>query len=321
LTVLPRTRAEDGWFRGYLQEQTPAWREVRREPNPRRQAGPDIVYDGVEAPQRTAEGHRVLWYRSSQKRDEDCAQRQERMERARSALEALQTPGRRPIRAYAQALRVGQEVLQREGAERWLRVRIEAEVEESFHQIGPGRPGPDTEYRRMETRTYRVHVDEDGAAVTADALCDGLFPLVTNDESLSVAEALAKYKYQPFVEKRHEQLKSVFGVAPVWLKSPRRVAALLWLYFVVELVQALVEREVRQQMRAQVVRRLNLYPEGRPSEAPTAALVFGALEGHRRHRLFDGEGQLLRTFHDEVPGPAQQVLELLGVAADAYGLA
>jgi hypothetical protein len=86
LTVLPRTRAEDGWFRGYLQEQTPAWREVRREPNPRRQAGPDIVYDGVEAPQRTSEGYRVLWYRSSQKRDEDAAQRQARMERARAWL-------------------------------------------------------------------------------------------------------------------------------------------------------------------------------------------------------------------------------------------
>jgi hypothetical protein len=211
-------------------------------------------------------------------------------------------------------------MLQREGAERWLCVRVEADVEESFRQVGPGRPGPDTKYRRVETRTYRVHFDEDGAAVAADALCDGLFPLVTNDESLGVAEALAKYKYQPFVEKRHEQLKSVFGVAPVWLKSPRRVASLLWLYFVVELVQALVEREVRRQMGAQGVRRLNLYPEGRASEAPTTGLVFGALEGHRRHRLLDGHGQLLRTFHDEVAEPVQHVLELLGVDGVVYGL-
>jgi transcriptional regulator of met regulon len=30
--------------------------------------------------------------------------------------------------------------------------------------------------------------------------------------------------------------------------------------------------------------------------------------------------QLLRTFHDEVPEPAQQVLELLGVEGTAYGL-
>jgi transposase len=320
LTVLPRTRAENNWFRDSLQGHAPAWREVCREPNPRRRDGPDVVYDGVESPQRSAEGYRVLWYRSSQKRDEDCAQRQARMERARAWLEGLRAPGRRPFRTYSQAHRAGLEVLQREGAERWLRVRVEAEVEETFLQIGPGRPGPDTEYRREETRTYRVHFDEDGAAVAADALGDGLFPLVTNDELLTLEESLAKYKYQPFLEKRHEQLKSVFGVAPVWLKSPRRVASLLWLYFVVELVQALVEREVRRQMRARGVRRLRLYPEGRASDAPTAALVFGVLEGHRRHRLFDGHGQVLRTFHDELPEAAGSVLELLGVDGASYGL-
>src|SRR5262249_43142794 len=267
LTVMPKTRAEGGWSRDSLQEHTPAWREVRREPNPRRQGRPDIVYDGVESPQRTSEGYRVLWYRSSRKRDEGCAQRPARMKRARASLEGLQAPGRRPIRAYAPALRAGQEVLQREGAERWLRVRIDAEIEEDFHQVGPGRPGPDTEYRRGETRTDGVHFEEDGAAVAADAVCDGLFPLVTNDESLRLEEALAKYKYQPFVEKRHEQLKSVFAVAPVWLKSPRRVASLLWLYFVVELVQALVERELRRQMRARGVRRFP--PDSRaPPRAP-----------------------------------------------------
>jgi hypothetical protein len=320
LTVLPRTRAEDAWFRGYLQGHAPAWREVSREPNPRRRDGPDVVYDGVESPQRSAEGYRVLWYRSSQKRDEDCAQRWARLERARAWLVGLQAPGRRPFRTYGQAHEAGTSVLQREGADRWLRVRIEAEIVETFRQVGPGRPGPSTEYYRAETRTYRVHFDEDGAAVAADALGDGLFPLVTNDEALGLEEALAKYKYQPFVEKRHEQLKSVFGVAPVWLKSPRRVSALLWLYFVVELVQALAEREVRRQMRRRDIRRLNLYPEGRPSQAPTAGLVFAALAGHRRHRLFDGQGRLLRTFHDEVPDPAQQVLELLGVEGAAYGL-
>jgi hypothetical protein len=61
-------------------------------------------------------------------------------------------------------------------------------------------------------------------------------------------------------------------------------------------------------------------PEGASSQAPTAGLVFAALAGHRRHRLFDGQGQLLRTIHDEVPEPAQQVLELLGVEGTAYGL-
>jgi transposase len=320
LTVLPASRAENGWFRGYLQGHELDWQEVRREPNPRRQGDPDIVYNGVESPQRSQEGYRVLWYRSSQKRDEDQAQRQTRLTRARVWLEGLQAPGRRPFRTYAKAYQAGQEVLDREQAGRWLRVRVEAEVQEEYRQTRPGRPGPDTEYRRIEVLTYRVHFQEDGAAVTADALCDGLFPLVTNDKGLSLKEALAKYKYQPFVEKRHEQLKSVFGVMPVWLKSPRRVASLLWLYFVVELVQALVEREVRQQMRPRGLKRLNLYPEGRGCTAPTAGLIFSILEGHRRHRLLGASGESLRTFYDELPEAAAQVLELLGVEGAAYGL-
>jgi transposase len=98
---------------------------------------------------------------------------------------------------------------------------------------------------------------------------------MSNDEGLSLAEALGKYKYQPFVEKRHEQFKSVFCVTPMWLKSVTRVESLLWLYYVVELLQGLLEREVRRQMEEQEVASLALYPEGRRSEAPTAQLVLG----------------------------------------------
>src|SRR5262249_10308730 len=135
-----------------------------------------------------------------------------------------------------------------------------------------------------------------------------------------VEEALAKYKYQPFVEKRHEQLKAVFGVTPMWLKSVARVECLLWLYYVVELVQALLERDVRQRMRQAGEASLALYPEGRDSVRPTAELVLGVLEGHRRHRLLDEHGRELRGFHDPLTAVAEQALTLLGVNRVAYGL-
>ena len=50
-------------------------------------------------------------------------------------------------------------------------------------------------------------------------------------------------------------------------------------YYVVELRAALLEREVRRRMREGRGASLALYPEGRPSEAPTAGLVLGVLEG------------------------------------------
>jgi transposase len=322
LTVMPRTRSEDSWFRDYVQSHPVEWTEVHREPNPRRRDGPDVVYRAVESPRRSAEGYRLLWYHSSQKEEQDRQQRQQRLERAYARLDGMQAPGRRREWRTAQEARTAAaRILVDEQVEGLLQIVVRREVSESYQQVGPGRPGPNTEYRRVESSRYRVHWEEDTEVLVRAARCDGLFPLLTNDETLSLAEALGKYKYQPFVEKRHEQLKGVFGVAPVWLKNVGRVESLLWLYFVVELVQALLEREVRRRMAARGLSSLALYPEGRPSEAPTAAVVLGVLEGHRRHRLLDEHGQELRRFHDELPAAAEQVLRLLEVDCTPYGLA
>jgi transposase len=321
LTVMPRTRAEDGWFRDWLPAHEVPWQEVHRQPNPRRRDGPDVVYHGVEGPRRSSEGYRVLWYRSSQKEQQDRQMRLERLQRARARLELLQAPEpRRAFRAEPEARAAGQRLLQQEQVERWLRLHIDEEVEEDYRQAGPGRPGPHTAYRRVEIRRYRIRFEEDGEALAREALGDGLFPLMTNDETLSLAEALGKYKYQPFVEKRHEQLKTGFAVAPMWLKSVARVESLLWLYYGVELVGALLEREVRRRMAQEGEASLALYPEGRPSEAPTAALVLAALEGHRRHRLLNEQGEELQRFHDPLTPAAQEALALLGADRTAYGL-
>jgi transposase len=321
LTVMPRTRSEDGWFRDHLQEHPLDWREVHREPNPRRRAGPDVVYQGVEAPRRSSEGYRVLWYKSSQKEDQDRQSRRQRLDRAYARLDGAQAPGRRrEFGTPAEAREAAERILADEQVRGLLRVAVDHETEEEYRQVGPGRPGPDTQYRQVKVYRYRARFEEDKEELLRETRCDGLFPLMTNDESLSVQEALGKYKYQPFVEKRHEQLKSVFGVTPVWLKNPGRVASLLWLYYAVELVQALLEREVRRRMEQEEVGSLTLYPERRASEAPTAQLVLNALEGHRRHRLLDEQGQELRRFHDPLSDAAQELLGLLSVDCTPYGL-
>ena len=53
------------------------------------------------------------------------------------------------------------------------------------------------------------------------------------------------YKYQPHVEKRHEQIKSLSSVAPVMLKNVDRIEGLLFVYFLALLIESLMEREVR----------------------------------------------------------------------------
>jgi transposase len=154
-------------------------------------------------------------------------------------------------------------------------VVIEEVVQVEQVQQGRGRPGPDTLYKQVHIKRYKIRVENNEAALQRAARCDGLFALMSNDKSLSVKEALEKYKYQPYAEKRHQQLKSVFYVRPVWLKNAKRVESLLWLYHMVDLVQALLEREVGRRMEEAEIASLPLRPEKRHSEKPTSELVNG----------------------------------------------
>jgi transposase len=321
LTVMPRTRAEDGRFRAWVQANQVNWSEVYRGANPRGKDKPEVVYHGFEDEQGSQEGYRILWYLSSQKQQRDKEARRKKLNKARRQLLRLRPRGRGEAFKTEQAAReAAQRVLAKAGVQDWLVVRIEQEVQSEHVQVGAGRPGPDTLYRQVQTRTYKVTVEDNQEALRQAERCDGLFPLMSNDKGLSLAEALAAYKYQPYAEKRHEQLKSVFGVRPVWLKSARRVESLLWLYHVVEVVQALLEREVRRHMEAGKIDSLPLYAEKRHSAAPTAQLVLGLLQGHRRYQMVNEQGQAVHTFHDPVPEVALQVLDFLRVNRSAYGL-
>src|SRR5690606_31340747 len=109
------------------------------------------------------------------------------------------------------------------------------------------------------------------------------------------------------------------AVAPVFLKRPERVAALLLVYYLALLVFALIEREVRRTMQARGIETLPLYPEGRPCAAPTADSVMRAFEGIRRSQLRDAQGNVLRTFYDQLTPVAEQVVELLSLDRRAFG--
>lgn len=81
-----------------------------------------------------------------------------------------------------------------------------------------------------------------------EEICDGLFPPITHDWKLLFKEILSSYKYQPHVEKRHEQLKFVYAVASVMLNNVDRREVLLFVYFLALLIDSLIEREIRNKM-------------------------------------------------------------------------
>jgi len=158
-----------------------------------------------------------------------------------------------------------------------------------------------------------------GMKIQEDADTDGLFPLITNTEekNLSMREVLVKYKFQPYIEKRHQQFKSEFEAAPVFLKLPHRIEALMFVYFIVLLLNALIERELRLAMRKQKIQSLPLYPENRKCYYPSTARIIDLFSNLRRHILFESE-EKVKCFYDPISELQETVLDLLKVSTEHY---
>jgi transposase len=157
----------------------------------------------------------------------------------------------------------------------------------------------------------------DHAALAAGQRGDGVFPLITNDRTLSEQELLLAYKGQPVIEKRFAQLKTDFAVAPVFLKEVSRIQALLCMYFFVLLVESLLERELRQAMVRTKVESLRLYPEGRACRYPTVRRLIEVFEDVQRHRLKVGAEPAV-MFATKLSPLQKKILRLLDLPLSAY---
>ena len=151
---------------------------------------------------------------------------------------------------------------------RWVGFSITESDGETRKQLSRGRASKSTEYRIDTKKLFHVEWKPVEDNIDFDEACDGIFPLITNDLELSMRAVFAIYKYQPHVEKRHEQIKSVYGVAPVMLKCVHRIECLLFVYFFALLIESLIEPEVCNNMMKEGRKSIRIYPELRSFESP-----------------------------------------------------
>jgi transposase len=320
VTVMPRSRREDRQFRGWIQKHEPAWELVWDRPNPRRASGPPDRWWVFRSPVPSREGWPVIWVHSALLALRQERTRQERLARAIESLQEINARllGPRPRRRSRRQLRERvEEILVKRHVRRYLKVRIVPDLQAYFRQEKPGRPGPNTRYVRKTRKRWRLEWTLDESRVTYDHKSDGMYPLLTNDLGLSPAQVLQAHKRQPAIEKRFEQIKTVFEIAPVLLKNEGRVEALFFVYFLALFVQAIIERELRRAMPAHDIDSLPLYPEERRTKRPTAEQIFRLFASTQRHELAR-QGRVLTTFEASLTDLQAQVLSLLGVPRSAY---
>lgn len=318
VTVLPRTRKEDVAFRQALRKKATRWRPILTVERDDR-AHKIETYATTKGPEKTEDGFRLIWIKSSQKALDDKKYRHGKVEKAKAALEVLSGRlNKRKLRTSSQIRAAYKKILKQHSCEDFLRVKLESKVERYTKRLRSGRPKPGDPYKWVSQTLYSLKVSENAARLRQEANTDGVFPLVTNlsQKAAKKVEVLKIYRYQPYIERRFENLKTEYALRPVYLKDPCRVVGLVHVHFLALMVAALLEREIRQNMAKDNIDVLPIYPEARRCKAPTTPRIldfFSQLEWFR-HVAKDQQ----TVFPVRLSDLQAQILRLLGIPRKDY---
>lgn len=264
------------------------------------------------------DGYTIYWYLSSQKKKLDKYLRQKRVSRAESALMGLSLKlNKRDLKTEEAITDAAEAVLNKYGIEDFFKISVSKESEEIRKKIGKGRPGPFAKYKSITKTTYSLDWEIDKKRLKKEEKADGIFPLLSTDRSIGPKEALCSYKYQPRLEKRFNQFKSVHEAAPILFKNIQRVEAIMFLFFVALIIQGIIERKVRMSMKERAIKSLPIYPEYRKSFYPTTSKIFYNFDGISSYKILKND-KVIKEFKDDLSSIQKLLLDLLDISEDDF---
>ena len=320
LTVMPRSRLEDREFRAQILTRPPAWELTRDDPHRKDPDGPRDQWFVHRSRLPSSEGWPVTWVFSTHLKLKQEQRRRERLMRAQQELDDLKTrlEGPKPrLKTKAEIAAKTDGILAQHHVTPFITLSIERYERPEYRQTKAGRPGPNTTYKRVDKRKWTIHHHINEEALTLTRASDGMYPLLSNDRSLTPTDVLDAHKRQHGVERRFSDAKSGLEITPVLLKNPGRIHALLIIDFLALLVSALIERELRQAMTHHQVPNLPLYPEARPTSRPTSNLILKLYADITRHAITH-DGAVLHAYPVTLTDTQRQVLNLLGIPSERY---
>jgi transposase len=319
VSVMPRTWKEDETFRSIVRSGEIQWQLIHSRQNNRNPQSKRDRYYQAQGDYTTSNGYQLYWIRSSQKAEQDKETRSRRLEAALEALKLLQTKlnkyslkDRKSIDTKIRA------ILKEHQCTDFIAVEIHECREYKTLKKSRGRPRKDATGQVTWKNIYSVTFGVQADAITREEQVDGVFPLITNldADQYKAKRVLEIYKFQPFLEKRHSQIKTYQEVTPVNLKKAERVMGYLHMQVMSLMVATLIERQLRNAMRRNSISALPIYPEGRSCQFPTMFDIVRLFKGVERYEVYEGDD--VKIFPAQLNKLQQQVLDLLGVPLSLF---
>jgi transposase len=267
----------------------------------------------------TAYGYHLHWIRSTQKAEQDAETRERRIEHALERLREIQVKlNTYNLKQRKQIAQRVESILTKGHCRKLIRYEIQATRHYKRIYEKKGRPQKGDSYRTVWSQSFTLTFEVDKDEVRKDEKTDGVFPLITNldPKDYSAKKALEIYKFQPFLEKRHSQIKTYQEIAPVYLKKSERVVAYLHIHVMALMVASLIERKIRQAMQTESIASLPIYPEDRCCPSPTMFDIVRLFKNVERYEVIVGDE--LTIFPAELTAIQKKVLELLDVPIADY---
>ncbi len=319
VSVMPRTWKEDEWFRVKVRKDEITWKLILSRRNNRKPDSKIDRYYLAQGEYATSHGYRLHWIRSTQKAEQDAQTRRQRIESTLESLRHLQTK----LNAYhlKQRKKISQRIhaiLKDNQCTTLITCQIHATRQYKHTYKSPGRPRTTSTAKTVWTHTFSISFAINQDALQTEAKTDGVFPLITNlsPDSHPPKKVLEIYKSQPFLEKRHCQIKTYQEIAPVYLKNGERVVAFLHMHVMALMVSSLIERRLAQAMRTNAIPALPIYPEARACKTPTMFDIARLFKNVERYETTSSDN--ITAFPAQLSSTQKHVLSLLEIPVAAY---
>lgn len=320
VTIIPETWKEVEHFKDELRSKIKAKKKIwRRKIQPRIIDHPKYEYFSLFSRKyNTKQGYRIHWIYSNEKKQRDHLNRLEALvDTEKALLEINSHINTRKLKTREQIDDEIKKVVKKFKTKPFFKIRVTQSTEKWKVQIGRGRPGPHTKYRVKTNTIYVLIWSRDLRAIKKEQRIDGIFPLLSTDEKLSAKEVLMAYKYQPKLEKRFTQFKSVHRGAPLLFKKIERVESTMFIFFLALIIQALIEREVRRKMLELEIESLDIYPECRDAYHPTTTKILSNFEGLSVYKIMKGK-KIVEEYKDTLSDTQKIILKLLEIEPARY---
>jgi transposase len=318
ITVIPETWSEVQQFNDELRNKAKKKKVImrRRLDDHGKKYDTFSCFEGTYKTQKRA--YTIYWIHSSQKKAQDFQRRQIFLQQTEKALEELSFKlNKRKLKSKDAIVQRIDNILDKYKVTPFYNITIQQREIRYKVQSGKGRPGPNTKYKTVLEKNFSLCWHQNKRALSQEKNVDGIFPLLCTDKNIDAKSALAAYKYQPRLEKRFTQFKSIHNAAPLLFKNIERVEAMMFLFFIALMIQAVIEREVRMNMKKNEIDKLPLYPEHRLSYHPTTAKIFDRFCDVSKYFLYDGK-KLIQEFADSLNQIQLTILKLLNISENQY---